>query len=90
MYVVQPLNSDVGGDMIEKNLGNVERVIRLVFGICLAVFVFMQPHISLMEGFVFLVALCLILNGVFSRCFLWRALGINSFRSHPSECRHYG
>jgi hypothetical protein len=74
--------------MIDRNLGNIERLVRLVFGIALAVFAFMQPQITLTETFVLIAALSLILNGVFSRCFLWWALGINTLKPHPSEC-HY-
>ena len=74
--------------MIEKNLGNIERVIRLAFGIGLAILAFSQPQLSPVEIFTLVIALFLVLNGVFSRCFLWRALGINTLKPHPSECRY--
>jgi len=75
-------------DMIEKNLGNIERLVRLAFGLGLTVFVLLQPHINALEIFVAVIALFLILNGVFSRCFFWWALGLNTFKPHPSECRY--
>ena len=74
--------------MIEKNLGNIERVVRLLFGVALATFVLLQPHLGPVEIFAAVVALFLVLNGVFSRCFLWWALGLNTFKPHAGECRY--
>lgn len=74
-------------NMIAKNIGNIERVIRVILSVVLTVFVFLQPQITVVEIFVTVVALFLFLNGVFSRCFLWWALGINSLKPHPSQCR---
>ncbi len=74
--------------MIEKNLGNIERLVRLIIGVALAFFVFSRPSINAVEIFISIAALFLILNGVFSRCFLWWALGINTIKPHPSECRY--
>ena len=74
--------------MIDKNIGNIERVLRIIISVVLAVFVFLQPEITGVEIFVLVAALSLVLNGVFSRCFFWWALGINSLKPHPSECRY--
>ena len=64
--------------MIEKNLGNLERFIRLVMGLALALWTLQQPAPNGVELFVAIVSLCLVLNGVFSRCYLWYILDINS------------
>jgi hypothetical protein len=64
--------------MIERNLGNVERVVRLLFGLALAVWAVTRPHLNGMEWFVMAISLALILNGIFSRCYLWYVLDLNS------------
>ena len=64
--------------MIEKNLGNVERLFRLFFGITLAVWALLQPQMNIIEWFVLAMALMLVLNGVLSRCYLWYVLDIDS------------
>ncbi len=67
--------------MIERNIGNTERIVRLLFGIAFGVWSFSQPHMNVVEWFVALVSLALILNGVFSRCYLWYVLDINTNKS---------
>lgn len=64
--------------MIEKNLGNVERVVRLGLGVAFAVWSFVQPQLNAIEWFVMVISLMLILNGVFSRCYLWYVLDIRT------------
>jgi hypothetical protein len=64
--------------MIERNLGNVERVTRLVLGLAFAVWALVQPTMNGIEWFVVAVSLALILNGIFSRCYLWYVLDINT------------
>ena len=64
--------------MIERNLGNVERVARVIAALLLALFVLAQPSVNGIELFVAVVALMLFLNGVFSRCYLWFVLDINT------------
>ncbi|MEM8498067.1 MAG: DUF2892 domain-containing protein [Pseudomonadota bacterium] len=64
--------------MIERNLGNVERVVRLVFGMGLAIWLWQQPVYTIADLVAGTVALFLILNGIFSRCYLWYVLDISS------------
>jgi hypothetical protein len=64
--------------MIEKNLGNVERTLRLIAGVAFAVWVLIQPAMNGIEWFVSVIALFLVLNGIFSRCYLWFILDISS------------
>jgi len=70
--------------MIEKNLGNFERVLRLLAALVYGGWVLLQPAMNGVEWFVSLVALFLFLNGVFSRCYLWYILDINT-RDHPGD-----
>ncbi|MDA7687131.1 DUF2892 domain-containing protein [Pseudomonadales bacterium] len=64
--------------MIETNIGNVERVLRLIIGVSLAGWFMLQPHLNGIEWFIFTVSTMLVLNGVFSRCYLWYVLDINT------------
>ena len=67
--------------MIEKNIGNIDRVLRLWIGCGLGLWAFMQPSINGIEWFVIGTSIALILNGVFSRCYLWWVLDINTYQS---------
>jgi hypothetical protein len=64
--------------MIERNLGNIERVVRLFLGIAFATWALLQPTMNIIEWFVVFISLALILNGVFSRCYVWYMLDINT------------
>ena len=68
-----------------KNLGNTERTVRLVLGIVLAVVVLARPAMGAMEWTGALIALFLILNGVFGRCYLWHVLEISSCGCNPVD-----
>ncbi len=72
--------------MIERNLGNVERILRLLFGIFLFVWALQQAHMNAVEWFVMVTAVALVLNGLFSRCYLWYVLDINSCGEGNSDC----
>ncbi|MGB1142420.1 MAG: YgaP family membrane protein [Halioglobus sp.] len=67
--------------MIERNIGNTERIVRLLFGILFGAWSLSQPHMNVVEWFVAIVSLALILNGVFSRCYLWYVLDIDTNKS---------
>ena len=64
--------------MIERNLGNIERIVRLALSVLLFAWVSAQPYITLTEWFVTGIGLCLMLNGIFSRCYLWYVLDLNT------------
>ncbi|MEM1112457.1 MAG: YgaP-like transmembrane domain [Pseudomonadota bacterium] len=64
--------------MIKQNLGAVERKFRLAFGIILAIWAFAQPSMGVLEWLALLAAACLILNFLSGRCYLWKALNMNS------------
>ena len=72
--------------MIERNLGNVERLIRLAGGLLFLVWSLNQPALRFTEYFVMVVATALILNGVFSRCYLWYVLDIKTCERDGKDC----
>lgn len=77
--------------MIERNLGNAERIIRLLFGVLLFGWAWQQAAMNAVEWFVVVVAIALVCNGIFSRCYLWYLLDINTRGdgrelSTPSTC----
>ena len=72
--------------MIDRNLGNAERVIRLVLGIALASWTITRDSMNGIEWFVALCSLFLILNGIFSRCYLWYILDLNSNSEEDPGC----
>ena len=67
--------------MIERNLGNADRLIRLLAGSAFMVWILNQPHLNGIDWFVVTVSLLLITNGVFSRCYLWYVLDINTHQA---------
>lgn len=71
--------------MIEKNIGNIDRIFRLVFGLGFGGWVAIQPQINGVEWFVLIVAMMLMLNGVFSRCYLWYVLDVDTRKQNSGE-----
>ena len=72
---------------IERNLGNVERLVRLLFGVGMLIWAFSRPALNGIEWFVVLIASFLVLNGIFSRCYLWYVLDINTCDPEHEDCR---
>ena len=73
--------------MIERNLGNAERLVRLLMGVLLFGWAFQQTAMNGIDWFVVLVAIALVLNGIFSTCYLWYLLDINSSEDGGQDCR---
>ena len=73
--------------MIERNLGNVERVIRLFAGLLFGAWSLSQPSLNAVECFVMIISTFLMLNGIFSRCYLWYVLDINTSHTQDNGCR---
>ena len=67
--------------MIERNLGNIERVVRLLIGLGFGAWALSQYPLNVVEWFITLISLSLILNGIFSRCYLWFLLDIDTSKS---------
>jgi uncharacterized membrane protein HdeD (DUF308 family) len=70
--------------MIERNLGNLERVIRLALGMIIVGLAISAPTLSLTELFVSFIGLTLILNGAFSRCYVWYFLKLNTTKQRKA------
>ncbi len=64
--------------MIAKNLGNAERIVRLLLGVLVAGITAMQPEFGAFETLTSIIALFLVLNGLFGRCYLWFLLDVSS------------
>ncbi len=72
--------------MIEKNIGNIERVFRLSFALVLTTWALLQPELNGIEWFTLVIALMLFLNGVFSRCYFWYFLDLNTCSDKNKDC----
>jgi hypothetical protein len=65
--------------MIERNLGNAERIVRFFFGLLFGTWALMQPNMNtVVEWLIIIFAVSLMLNGIFSRCYLWYLLDVNT------------
>lgn len=71
---------------IEQNLGNIERVLRLLAGLGFAIWAITQPALNAIEWFITAVAIALILNGIFGRCYLWYILDLNTCENGDGNC----
>jgi hypothetical protein len=72
--------------MIDRNIGNAERIIRFSFGLLFGVWALFQPNMNtLVEWFVIIFCVSLMLNGIFSRCYLWYVLDVNT-AAKPDRC----
>ena len=70
--------------MIDRNLGNIERLTRLLMGLVFGFWAITQPYLNGIEWFVIAVSMMLILNGIFFRCYLWFVLDINTGKGDKS------
>ena len=73
--------------MIERNLGNVERIVRLMLAMAGIAWLINQPGMNGVEWFVAIISLFLVLNGIFSRCYLWFVLDVNTAEPQGARCR---
>ncbi len=64
--------------MIEKNLGRVERALRLLVGLALFLFILLAELSGAYLLVLTTIAIFLLANAVTARCYLWRWLGLNS------------
>ncbi len=64
--------------MINRNLGKFERAIRLVLGVLVLTWVFSQEALGIGAWIAMICGVFLVLNGLFSRCYLWHVLGIDT------------
>ncbi|MHA7815522.1 MAG: YgaP family membrane protein [Pseudohaliea sp.] len=64
--------------MINRNLGTLERTLRLVGAVVLAGWVLSRDSHGPLSALAGIAALALFANAIFSRCYLWALLGISS------------
>jgi len=76
--------------MIERNLGNAERVIRLLVGLLFGAWALAQPSLNGGEWVVVAVFIALVLNGIFSRCYLWYLLDIDTTQNRLGRLSRAG
>ncbi len=72
--------------MIDRNLGHTERVLRLIGAIILAAWAASRGSHDLLTPLALLAALALTLNFLFSRCYLWALLGLNTCEDREGGC----
>ncbi|ARN74106.1 YgaP family membrane protein [Oceanicoccus sagamiensis] len=73
--------------MIKQNLGFIERMIRFVLGVIVALWVLNQPDMGILEWIAAVCALFLTLNAIFGRCYLWFWFNLDSCdESLGDEC----
>jgi hypothetical protein len=73
--------------MIQRNLGNIERLFRLVCGIALLAWALTRPTLNGIEWLAVVASVALLLNGIFSRCYLWYVLDINTCDPGDPDCK---
>ncbi len=64
--------------MINRNVGTLERLIRLGLGLVLVFAVLQAPAFGVLQGVSLVAAFALFWNSIFGRCYLWKWLGITS------------
>ncbi|MEQ8517174.1 MAG: DUF2892 domain-containing protein [Chromatocurvus sp.] len=72
--------------MIDRNLGNTERVLRLIGAIILAAWAASRSSHDILTPLALLAALALTLNFLFSRCYLWSLLGFSTCDDAEKGC----
>lgn len=71
--------------VIPKNLGSIERAIRLLLAALLMLWVWQGDGSSAAEAAAVLAACALVWNAIFGSCYLWRWLGLNSTSDEGSQ-----
>jgi hypothetical protein len=72
--------------VLERNLGNAERLVRFVLGVAFLAWAFTRPALNGIEWFVIVISVALVLNGVFARCYLWYLWDINTCEDRDGDC----
>ncbi len=70
--------------MIERNLGNTERLVRFCLGLAMGIWL-LRAEWSALHWLVAMAVAALLLNALTSRCYLWATLNINTRRQQPAD-----
>lgn len=69
--------------MICRNLGLIERILRLALGVALLIWIAGAAAFGPAQAAAALAALALFWNSIFARCYLWKWLGLNTCTDCP-------
>ena len=72
--------------MIERNIGQSERVIRFALGVLIVGWILTGRNFGLGEGLALVIAFALFWNSIFARCYLWKWLRISSCSPGAKDC----
>jgi len=72
--------------MINRNLGPTERLLRLSCAVLLTGWLLARGSHDILSVVAGIAALALFANAIFSRCYLWALLGINSCDPEDEHC----
>jgi hypothetical protein len=72
--------------MIERNIGQTERIVRFVLGAVLVGWVLTGQEFGVAQGVALAAAFALFWNSIFARCYLWKWLRINSCDPAIEDC----
>lgn len=72
--------------MIDRNLGTLERMLRLGVAVLLTGWLLARGSHDILSILAGIAALALFANAIFSRCYLWALLGINSCNPEDEHC----
>ena len=72
--------------MINRNLGTMERLLRLAGAVLLSGWLLARGSHDILSVVAGIAALAFLANAIFSRCYLWALLGINSCDPEDKHC----
>jgi hypothetical protein len=72
--------------MIDRNIGKAERVVRFVLAVLLVAWVFNATRFGVLQGVALVAAFALLWNSIFARCYLWKWLKISSCDPQREDC----
>ncbi|MBN1625991.1 MAG: DUF2892 domain-containing protein [Deltaproteobacteria bacterium] len=66
---------------MEKRIGNLDRMIRIIIGIILILIPFFFSMGAVLKAILIIIGIILILTGITRICFLYNLLGINTYKA---------
>jgi hypothetical protein len=72
--------------MIERNIGQTERIVRFLLGLVLLGFVIASGSFGAPQALALIAALALFWNSIFARCYLWKWLNVSTCTASKGAC----
>lgn len=72
--------------MIQRNIGNAERVVRLLLAVLLFGWVINGAAVGAPQVTALIAAFALLWNSIFARCYLWKWVGISTCPERGGNC----